>query len=209
MKKLLCLLPIIVLVIGCGGEAVYYPITVGNTWLYQTTVTTIVQLDSVTADTTVTTGETDTDITAETTLDNGTAVFEIVSMITWDDTLMTDVTDTSFVEETEDYVLSYEDKADTEPDTALVLPIENGNTWTIHSDTSLTTTAVVMGQQDVQVPAGTYTECWRIALISTPGNDTVYTYYAPDIGNVLCEHTYMDSLMSIETITELQSVTIN
>ncbi|MGB3341097.1 MAG: hypothetical protein WBB37_06410 [bacterium] len=209
MKKLLFLLPIIAFVIGCGGEAIYFPITVGNTWLYQTTMTTIVQVDSVTADTTILTGETDAEISAETTLDAGTPVFEIISTTTWDDTLIADVTDTSFIEETEDYLLSYEDKADTEPDTTLVLPIENGNTWTVSSDSVLTTTAVVMGQQDVQVPAGTYTECWRIASISTPGDDTVYTYYAPDVGYVLGEQTSVDSLTSFEAITELLSATIN
>lgn len=210
MKKLLCLLPVIALIISCGGTtSVYYPIAVGNTWIYQMTTTTIVQIDSVTADTTITTGETDTEMTVETTLDNGTPVFEIVSIITWDDTLMSDVNDTSYIEETEDYIFSYGSLDETEPDTALVLPIEDGNTWTVHSDTSMTITATVMGQQDVQVPAGTYTECWRIAWVTTPGNDTSYNYYAPDVGSVLCEHTHMDSVTSVEVITELESATIN
>ena len=207
MKKLLCLLPIIVLIIGCGGEAVFYPLTVGNHWVYQTTVTTITQIDTVTADTTTALGETDNEITAETTLDNGTAVFEVLALVTWEDTLMPDQTDTVYLEETEDYILQYEDKADTDPDTAMVLPIEDGNTWTVHSDTSSTTTAVVLDQRDVQVPAGTYNECWRIAFITD--DDTVYTYFAEDVGNVMSTFTMEDSLISVERITELESATIN
>lgn len=210
MKKLLWLIPIIALIIGCGSTtSVYYPIAVGNTWVYQMMTTTIVQIDSVTADTTITTGDNNTEMTAETILNNGTPVFEIVTVITWDDTLMSDVNDTSYIEETEDYIFSYGSLDETVPDTVLVLPIEDGNTWTVHSDSSMTITARVMGQQDVQVPAGTYTECWRIAWVTTPGNDTSYNYYAPDIGSVLCEHTHADSVTSVEAISELTSVTIN
>jgi hypothetical protein len=204
MKKLLCLLPIIALIIGCGGEAVYFPLAVGNQWEYSIEQT----ITLISPDTTWEyTGNSITEITAETTLDNGNPVLEQVTTTTWDDTLMTDATDTTYVEETEDYMLIYNSKADTDPDTSLMLPIEAGNTWTVYSNTADTMTAYVVGKATVTVPAGSYDDCWQIEYSFSGGVNV--DWFAPDFGVVRHEYEMSDSNTTIQFIKELESVTIN
>ncbi|OGC38800.1 hypothetical protein A2Y85_08045 [candidate division WOR-3 bacterium RBG_13_43_14] len=201
MKKLVLSLALVLLIIGCGGEKAVFPLTVGNEWTYglsvitETTDTSGVVADTMTATTT-------SQINSETTLDDSTAAFENISSMEYDDTLMTDFTDTSYVVETDDYILGYDSKSDTEPDTLFVLPVEEGNTWAQNS----TTTAVVLGKEDVTVPAGTYNDCWEIGYITT--GETTYTYYAPGTGNVKSYLVIGDTLTTVETTTELESVTI-
>jgi len=198
VKKLLLLIPIIVLIIGCGGddETNYFPITVGNEWNYDMTMTQIIVIDTMTSDTTVQTGTNSSEITAETTLDNSTAVFEMIMTMTFDDTLIPVFADTSYVEETEDYLLTYSNKSDTVPnDTMLALPLETGKTWADYE---------VMGQKNVTVPAGTFNDCWEIREVD---EDTIYMYVALDIGMVkwtqseIEADTTRDMLMELETYT--------
>jgi len=196
MKKLLVLVPIMFLVIGCGGgEKNYYPLTEGNTWDYRTITT--VTIDTTT---TVDTGSVNVEITVKTTLDNGTEVYEQVSTI---DTLK----DTSYVQKTDDYLLSYSDKADTVPDTTATLPIEEGNTWTVTSDTNYTETGKVLGKESVTVPAGSYDDCWKIAYISD--GETTFVYLAPDIGMVKVHQAMViDTNITSDFTMELESSTI-
>ncbi len=206
MKKLVLSLALAILIIGCGGEKTVFPLTVGNDWTYGlTTITEITDTTGVVADTM--TATITSEITSETTLDDGTAAFENISSTDYDDTLITDFTDTSFVVEADDYILGYDSKSDTEPDTLFVLPIEEGNTWTVHPDTANPTTAVVLGKENVTVPAGTYDDCWEIGYITA--GETTYTYYAPGTGNVR-SYMYMeqDTTWSSETTIELESVNI-
>jgi len=194
VKKLLLLIPIIVLIIGCGGDDVtnYFPLTVGNEWNYDMTMTTIIVIDTLTSDTTVTTGTMDLDITEETTLDNGTEVFEMTMT-------MTDTTITSYVEETEDYVLQYSSKAATVPfDTMLALPLETGKTWA---------DCEVMGQKNITVPAKTFNDCWEIRRIDN--SDTMYMYVAPDVGMVKMSQKGAETdTTSYEMLMELKTYTV-
>ena len=199
MKKLLLLIPIIVLITGCGGDdgTNYFPLTVGNEWNYDMTMTEIIVIDTVTSDTTVVTATNECEITAETTLDNSTAVFEMISTMTFEDTLIPGFADTSYIEETEDYILMYDTKAATVPDdTMLALPLETGKTWA---------DCEVMGQENITVPAGTFNDCWKIREVDN--GDTLYTYMALDVGMVkwtqseIEADTTMDMLMELETYT--------
>ena len=47
-------------------------------------------------------------------------------------------------------------------------------------------TAVVVGQEDVIVPAGTYRKAWKVKTISNVGGMTVvmFSWYARGVGNV-------------------------
>lgn len=194
MKKLLLLIPIIVLIIGCGGDdgTNYFPLTVGDEWNYDMTRTTIIVIDTLTSDTTVTTGTVDMDITAETTLDNGTEVFEMTMT-------MTDTTITFYVEETEDYLLQYSNKAATVPsDTMLALPLELGKTWADYE---------VTAQANITVPAGTFNDCWEIRGLYGE-EDSTCMYVAPDVGMVKMSQkgaetdtTSYEMLMELETYT--------
>jgi len=192
VKKLLLLIPIIVLIIGCGGDDVtnYFPLTVGNEWNYDMTMT------MTDPDTTITeTGTVELEITAETTLDNDTEVFEMIMIMTENTTTFAD---TSYIEETEDYLLQYSNKAATVPnDTMLALPLETGKTWDDYE---------VMGQKNVTVPAGTFNDCWEIRGVD---EDTMYMYVAPNVGMVkMSQKGTEPDTTSYEMLMELETYTI-
>jgi hypothetical protein len=199
MKKLLVLVPVVLFLVGCGGgEKDYWPVTVGNIWNYQ-------QIANITAPET-TFADTSTmkvEVTKETTLDNNTAVFEIIeSGEGW--------TDTSYWQKTDEYLFWYDDKSDTEPDTSLVFPLEEGNTWNVHKDSSYTETMRVMGKESVTVPGGTYDDCWKGMDIYTDGTiaETAYVWLAPDIGWVKMTSTETDSNWTATINIELLNATI-
>lgn len=201
MKKLLLLIPFVALIIGCGGggEADYYPLAAGNEWNFSLTV------NVTTPDTTLTfTGTQDQKITEETTLDDNTPVFEQMTIMTTNIDTLTTMVDTSIVyeEKTADYIFEYESKADTVPDTALALPLEEGKTWNVNSETKI----VVIGQEDVTVPAGSYTDCWKAAVIT--GSDTGYAYVAPDIGFVKMDMIETNADTTNEIHIELEDVNL-
>ncbi|UCC12942.1 MAG: hypothetical protein JSW02_05295 [candidate division WOR-3 bacterium] len=202
MKKLIWVLPVLALIIGCGGDEAenFFPLAVGNVWNYDLLYT------EMNVDTTEYTGTSTTEITQETTLDNDVAVFEQVTTMVWDDTTMNTWVDTTYIRETEDYILIYYDLADTEPDTSLVLPVEEGNTWTVYADTTDTLTAEVVGQEDVTVPAGTYTDCWNVAYTSL--GQAQDDWFAPEVG-VVRQHMILGVAPFLNEFTrELTSSTI-
>ena len=195
MKKLLLLVPLIVFIIGCGGEeeANYFPLTVGNEWNYG------FEMTRTDPDTTLTeTGSAKMEITDETTLDNDTDVFEQVMTITFTDTLIPDVVDTSYFQETDDYIFEYDDKTSTAPDdTVLALPLEEGKTWGNYE---------VTGQEDVTVDAGSFDDCWEIMVIEN--GDTTYLYLAPNVGMVKMSSTEVEAEATYEMLMELETYTV-
>ncbi|MEO0206810.1 MAG: hypothetical protein ABIL22_09090 [candidate division WOR-3 bacterium] len=199
MKKLLVLVPVVLFLISCGGgEKDYWPIAVGNVWNYQTIAT------ITTPDTTMTDSSTmKIEVTRETTLDNNTAVFEIVSS-------GEDYADTSYWQKTDNYFFWYDNKAETEPDTILTLPIEEGDSWTVHKDSSYTETIRITGKESVTVPAGTYDDCWKAMDIYTYGTmaETSYIWLAPDVGWIKMTTTEADSDFTAEIKIELTNATI-
>lgn len=193
MKKLLLFVPFVLYIFGCGGAVNYYPLSVGNTWDYSIAGT------ITSPDTTFeTTGSQNVEITEETTLDDGTEVFEQMTITTMVDPDTTVDTTYTYTEETEDYILGYDDKADTTADTWLELPIEDGNTWDVNDDMS----AVVLGKEDVSVPAGDYGDCWEIGYITD--SDTVFVYFADGIGMVRQYFEFTDGDVTVETDIELE-----
>ncbi len=179
MKKLLLLIPLVVLIVGCGDDeegTVFFPLTVDNEWNYDMTMT-----ETTPSDTTVKTGTQSQEITAETTLDNGTTVFEQMFIMTIEiDTFTIVDTSIEYIEETEDFLLVYDDKADTIPDTVAALPPEAGKTWNVDDST----TAAYIGQESVTVPAGTFSNCWKMVHIDSGVTDTTYIYVAENVGPV-------------------------
>lgn len=198
MKKLLLLIPLVVLIVGCGDEegTVFYPLSVGNEWNFDMTMT-----ETTPSDTTVVTGTQKQEITAATTLDDGTAVFEMLMTMTFDDTLVPDVIDTSYTEETEDYLLEYDTKADTIPDTVAALPPEVGKTWTVDDNT----TAEYIGQESVTVPAGTFSNCWKMVHIDSGSTDTTWIYVAENVGPVKINWIDVDADTTDEMLMELDN----
>ena len=153
---------IVLFIIGCSKEPQnYFPLAVGYEWDYRQIINTIIQQD-IRSDTL---SLFSWRISGDTTLDNGTPVFIV-------DLSLLPV----YYEETEGYILQYTDLDDTIPDTIMALPLENGKTWRVDSDK----TAEVTTLENISVIAGTYQDCWKVMFISN--NDTLFKYYAPDIG---------------------------
>jgi len=207
MKKLTVLaVLVLLLVVGCSKKADYYPLTVGNIWNNLTT-TTITHTDTLLNDTTIT-STSKSEITAEVTLGNGDAGFEMVG------TSGTFV-DTSYVSEKDACVLGYDSLADTDPETLLVTPLEEGTTWITYSD-SIGSVRVTIQEKvsGITVPAGTYDDVWKGMAISTFGSfvDTSYGWMAPNIGTIKMENTdisfFLPDTMTTTSTTELQTVTI-
>ncbi len=203
MKKLIVLAAAVLFIAGCGGGGNYFPLTTGNDWSY-TTTSTIDYVDTLLTDTTWTSTSSQK-IGAEVTLTNGDPAFEYIS------TYGTFV-DTGYVAEVEDFVLGYDSLGDTDPDTMLVNPLEEGASWTITSDSLYTTKAYVIAKEDssVVVPAGTYDDVWKLYYVTTTATtaDTVTVFLAPDVGNVRSLVVVTDSLFTATTDTKLQTVTI-
>ncbi|MDH4210604.1 MAG: hypothetical protein OEV79_04080 [candidate division WOR-3 bacterium] len=206
MKKLIWLLPLVTLIFSCNGESDnngehYFPLAVGNVWNYD-----VVYRLIMTSDTIQYTGTSTTEITRETTLNSNIDVLEQVTTMLWDDTTMTNSVDTTYIQSTGDHVLIYNDVADTEPDTSLVLPIVDGNTWTVYADTTDTLTAEVIGQDDVTVPAGTYADCWDIRYTSL--GQTQDNWFADGVGIVRHIMSIPTTAVTTEFTKELVSSTI-
>jgi uncharacterized lipoprotein NlpE involved in copper resistance len=208
MKKLTVLAALVLLlVVGCGKKADYYPLTVGNIWNY-TTTTTVTNTDTLIARDTTYSTTSKSEITADVTLANGDAGFEVVGT-------SGTIVDTSYVSEKDDYVFGWDSLADTTPDTLLVTPLEEGKTWITYSDSTGNVKVTILEKvSGVVVPAGTYDDVWKGMAIATFGAyvDTSYGWSAPNIGDIKREHTgktvVLTDTMTTTTKTELQSVTI-
>jgi hypothetical protein len=93
-------------------------------------------------------------------------------------------------------VLLYTSVLDTKPDTWLLLPLEQGKTWTRGSFAVL-----VRGKETVEVPAGTYDDCWKVEVLVTFGSSSIW--FAPNVGMVLMESRSEYGNLSFVTRREL------
>jgi hypothetical protein len=179
MQKILFII-ILVLLINCGGVHDYYPLAVGNIWVYKTTLGPENQIGSETIE-----------ITRYTTF-QGQEAFERVRTDSYDN--MT-VVDTSYIVEIEEFILGYWSKDDSIPDTILVLPLEKGKTWI-----SENFVATVESLVDVEVPLGLYERCWLVNY-SYSSLGWRYEYFAKNVGMVKSLQPGYDTF-----IRELESV---
>ena len=179
MKILYCFIIIMCLFAACSSTPDYFPLTVGNEWVYQ-----VARVERGTLDTTYFTYE--VQIGGEITHHNR-LVFLYIGTV--DET-----SDTVFVEDAGDYILKYDSELDTVPDTLFAFPIEEGKTWTVDQWTQ----ATVVGKQMSAGLNGVYQDCWRIDY------NFDNHYYAPDVGLVRLYHMCSQG----ETIYELEDMTI-
>jgi hypothetical protein len=111
----------------------------------------------------------------------------------------------SYSREDGDWILGYSTLDDTTADTMMVTNPSVGQTW--HQGT---TTAEVVGQEDVTVAAGTYKGAWKVKLTSTQGGETLDTYawYAKGTGSVKTHSENTVQGYSMVYNQELTSATI-
>jgi hypothetical protein len=194
MKKLLILTVAAVacFMVGCGGGTDdYFPMSVGSQWDYEGYVlfgTTTAAMDTQQTMTVTTEAQ------AKTTLTSGEEVIPFQSTVITHQFLpsvMTDTTiGTSYSRESGDAILQYDSLSTSIPDTLLKMPLSEGDTWYVASNAK----ALVVGKEDVTVPAGTYKNTWKIKITSSGGGYTMdmFFWYAKGVGSVKThyENTY-------------------
>jgi hypothetical protein len=204
MKRLLLLIPVIAIV-GCGlfGGEDFYPLAVDNEWKYDGTMTT--GTDTVAMTMTI-----EQKITGKDTI-NTEDVFVMSTTITQkmftnppDTTLYVDTTMTrvSYIRETDDTIFSYKtDSTGSVPTVSLLLPLEEGKTWT-NIEGNDTTIYTVKPQEDVTIADETYKNCWKIEITGNLMNmsGTHYHWYSDGTGLIKRAHTDTTGTFVLELI---------
>lgn len=211
MKKLLILTVTAAacFIIGCksGGSDDYFPMSVGSQWEFSGYIlfgTTTPPTDTWRTMTNSTVAQ------AKTTLTGGEEVVPFQTTTISHTTFPIVMTDTSvgtsYVRESGDVILGYDSLSTSTPDTLMVMPLEANKTW--HKDAS--STALVVGQEDVTVAAGTYKNAWKIKMTSIIGSDTTegFQWYAKGIGIIKTHSEYSESGYNMISNQELTSSTI-
>jgi len=181
-----------VLVLGSGcppNPPDIFPMTVGSTWNmdvvmiagstfqgYDTLETGTIAITAV-ADTNMATGQEAAKFSNE------------LSVHASNPDSMYSSTSSSYYRESDGWILSYSSTADAIGDTVVMSDPEVGATWSQGDSIS----AVVVGQEDITVKAGTYRKAWKVKTTTNVYGEAVDTYmwYARGIGlvKVYSEHS--------------------
>jgi hypothetical protein len=168
--------------ISCNPNAgPIFPMTIGSVWhteSYLLEGQAVAALDTFEADVTTTMAFENANLT------NGKEVVKFKSestihLRTPDSTYTT--TSYSVLREEEGAILSYGALDDTIGDTVMMSSPAVGQSWSTGP-----ATAIIVGQEDVTVAAGTYKKAWKVETITNIGGVTVemYSWYARGVGNV-------------------------
>jgi hypothetical protein len=191
---------------GCDSNTgPIWPLTVGSTWHTESSLLegpAGSDLDTAATATTITTAS------AKDSLTNGKEVVRISTETTTrersPETTYT-TTSVSFLREEDGVIMFYGALDDTVGDTLMMSEPAVGQTWSPGPATS-----IVIGQENVTVPAGTYKKAWKVKTISNIGFLTLemFSWYARGVGNVRnhYEITYEDQTQVYDE--ELTSATI-
>ena len=207
MKRLLLLIPVIA-IIGCGlfGGADYYPLAVGNIWTYAGMVT--VTTNNVT-DTTSKMFVT-MNITANDQTIGGNKVFTSTSrdsIVTFNPDTFNVGTDTSYLREADDAILTYASLTDSTPDTTLMTDLKANKTWTQYVGNDTIVYTVGSAKEDVVVPAKTYS-AWKVTEVVNTGGTPMYSWYADGTGTVKMSYTYTYYTATVAVWYDLTAATI-
>jgi len=163
-----------------GGGPVF-PMTVGSVWNREFYM---LQGQAGSTPDTLETGVTTTTAVEKANLTSGGEVVKFrhessVHLRTPDSTYMT--TTYSYYREEGDVILLYTALDDATGDTVMTLNPAVGQSWSQGP-----ATAIVVGQEDVTVAAGTYRNAWKVKLVTNVGGITVeaFSWYARGVGNV-------------------------
>jgi hypothetical protein len=168
--------------VGCDSNpGPIFPMTIGSVWHTESSTlqgTTTAALD--TSETALTT----TTVSESASLANGKGVVKLTSETTIHqfspDSTYT-ATAVILLNEENGVIMTYGALDDTVGDTLMMSEPEVGQTWSPGLATS-----VVIGQEDVTVPAGTYKKAWKVKTITNIGFITLemFSWYARGVGNV-------------------------
>ncbi len=222
MKKLLIPAAFILLVLSCGTssdpigpspspDAEFYPLTVGNQWVYSR-IGTIMDGDSLTG---TITGSCILEITGTETHSEGFDVFVQENEVT--DTLvmgsmvmMIDTTYTDYLRITDSGLFGYPHLTDTDSSYTVPFPIVNGAVWSFSEEPPMTGT-ILSTTVDVTVSAGTFEDCMELQLTWISGGNTVSntTDSAKNVGKVRNVFIQSTGAVIIVITEELESYTVS
>lgn len=205
MKRLLAITAVaVVLLVGAGCKSKskdVFPMTVGSTWAYEGYVS---AESTLAAADTVATTTLNIKVERETSLESGETVVEI-SRVTSLHILASGstLTDTAmeYCRDVGDVILSYSSLSDSTADTVMMNDLSVGKTWVMGAGT-----AEVTAQEAVTVPAGSYSDAWKVKVTYT-GNEWT-NWVAPGVGLVKTANTYQESGTTYVAHSELTEVTI-
>ena len=168
--------------INCNSDAgSIFPMTIGSVW---NTESYLLEGQAVASLDTFETGVTTTTVLEKANLTSGKEVVkfkhESTAHLHAPDSTYT-ATTYSLLGEKDDAILSYGALDDTTGDTVMMANPAVGQSWSQGP-----ATAIVVGQEDVTVAAGTYRKAWKVKTITNIGGVTVqmFSWYARGVGNV-------------------------
>ncbi|MCK5786498.1 MAG: hypothetical protein KAH54_08055 [Candidatus Sabulitectum sp.] len=223
MKKIILIGTVIILGLasGCGdktpsgpssgSDAAYYPLSVGNQWVYDKAGT--MSVSGIVTGTI--TGSEVTDITDKVSHASGFDVF--VQAVSVSDTLemagqifITDTTYTTYMNITDEGLHVYTNLTGTDSTSIVPFPLEVGLTWQFSEDPPMTGEILSL-TETVNVPAGTFENCLEMKLIWIEQGNTVETVtdFAPNVGKVKYVYTQSYSAEVITITSVLMSYSVD
>lgn len=221
MNKLILTSAIILLVLSCGGsdptgsvptnDAEFYPLAVGNQWVYGRTGTTTVGSEI----TMTLTGSCTLEITGTDTHSEGFDVFVQEHQVT--DTLVflsqviiVDTTFTNYMRVESSGFYGYPHLTDTDSSFTVPFPIISGTVWTFSEEPPMTGT-ILSTNMDVTVTAGTFDNCMEMQLTWFESGNTVSNTsdYARNVGKL--RNVFVQSTGDVVTTIydDLESYTVD
>ena len=221
MKKLIIPAAFILLILSCGtsdptgstpsSDAEFYPLTVGNQWVYGRTGT---MMDGGTLTGTIT-GSCNLEITGTETHSEGFDVFvqenEVTDTLVMGSTVMIiDTTFTDYLRITDNGLFGYRHLTDTDSSYTIPFPIVNGAVWDFSDEPPMTGT-ILSTTEDVTVSAGTFEDCVEMQLTWIQGGNTVSNTMdsARNVGKVRNVFIQSAGAMVITITEELESYTVS
>jgi uncharacterized protein YceK len=215
MKKVIVVFAVLALVSGCGNsgspadpqsesDASYYPLSVGNQWVYDRSGTmTVAGIQTGTVN-----GANVTDITDQVPHSSGFNVYvqEINlcdTLETAGQTIISDSTYTTYLRVADEGFFSYLSLIVSDSASFVPFPLQVGATWQFSQDPPITGEILSLSET-VSVPAGTFDDCLEIRFSWIEDGQTVQNTsdFAPCVGRV--RNVYIQSYEAVvTTLTEV------
>lgn len=222
MKKCIVTVFILGLLIGCGdstspsgpqsgSDSAYYPLSVGNQWVYNRSGSISVAGISIST----ISGENITDITGQVSHGEGFQVY--VQENDMSDTIETagqvvvlDSTFTTYMNITDAGLHSYVSLAGSDSVGFVPFPLEVGATWQFSENPPMTGEILSL-TETVNVPGGTFQNCLEMKLTWVEAGNTVInvTAFAPNVGRVRNVFTQSYGTMVTTVTSVLMSYSVN
>jgi len=222
MLRTLCIAALFFVLSGCGsdspsgpgqgaGDAAYYPLSVGNQWIYDRDGG--ITVGGIT--TTTISGMEVTEITGMVPHGLGFDVYvqdySITDTIeTIGQTMIVDTTYTTYVRITDQGFYSYGNLFESDSSGFVPFPLQVGATWQFSENPPMTAEILSLSES-VTVPAGSFDNCLELRLFWIESGNTLenVTDFAPNVGRVRNVYTQSYEAVVTTVTTELMSYSVN